>query len=109
MPRPELLAVLTALLLFGVTGGAHAEYKLDQLEKIDSLVSSKDVAGLRSYLAANPGLMRGNDELARELGRFFGCAQDGGVRCFSSRISTKKTRDGLARASTTQRQPTQIY
>lgn len=83
MPRPQLIAILTALLYFGANGGAFAAYDLAQLQEIERLVMRRDVASLRQFLSTNPGIMQGRDALATELQSFYGCAQNGGLDCFA--------------------------
>lgn len=85
MPRPRLIAIITALLCFAQAGGANAAYDIAQLQEIERLIMRKDVGSLRQFLASNPGIMEGDDALARELQSFYGCAQSGGLDCFARR------------------------
>ncbi|MBS0563322.1 MAG: hypothetical protein JSR87_02190 [Proteobacteria bacterium] len=87
MPRPQLIAIITALVCLGGAGGAFAAYDIAQLQEIERLIMRKDVGLLRQFLSANPGIMEGNDALATELHSFYGCAQSGGVECFSRRTA----------------------
>lgn len=83
MPRPRLLAIITALIFIGGGSGAKATYTLAQLQEIERFIQQKDVASLRRYLLVNPEIMTGNDALSRELHGFFECAQSGRLDCFT--------------------------
>ena len=70
MPMSRLTAVITALMLSGWSHEACAKYNLRQLQVIEQLILDKDCGALLRYLAENPELMAGEDELARELRSF---------------------------------------
>lgn len=44
---------------------------VDQLAEIAALLERNDIAALRSYLAANPGLLNGETEIAALLRQFY--------------------------------------
>ena len=65
----RIIAIVTALLLV-VPAGRSSAASIDQLVTINRMVSQRDWAALRDYIAANPSLVEGSDPLAVELGRF---------------------------------------
>ncbi len=83
MPGPKLTAIITALLLMGSHQVVQAGYSLSQLQKIDRYMSNKDCAGLWTYLARNPAIMKGNDPLSRELRKFMSGISNGLIECAS--------------------------
>lgn len=86
MPEPRLLAIITALLL--IAGApARADYDIAQLQQIESYILQKDCAALWQYLVANPGIMAGNDALARELQIFVAATERGQLDCFAARTA----------------------
>ncbi|MBT8408285.1 MAG: hypothetical protein KJN93_01510 [Alphaproteobacteria bacterium] len=84
MPDPKLLAVITALCLFGGQGHAQARYTVEQLLEIEQLIVSKDCTALRGYLAVNPEVMVGSDPLAIELRKFSQSVDTGLIECLAA-------------------------
>ncbi|MBA3324487.1 MAG: hypothetical protein H0T41_04195 [Rhodobacteraceae bacterium] len=67
----KLVTVVSAMMLGLHLGSAVAgEPSLDQLAEIESILSSNDVAALRSFLNLNPELLEGETQLAILLRRF---------------------------------------
>lgn len=83
MPRPRLIAIITALILMGGGSGALAAYNLAQLEEIEGMILRNDVSSLRQFLLSNREVMEGNDALSRELHAFFECTEGGRLDCFA--------------------------
>ncbi|TMV04212.1 hypothetical protein FGK63_18160 [Ruegeria sediminis] len=88
MPDKRLVAVVTALLLMMTSHGARADASLEQLLIIDQLLTKNDTKSLWTYIHENPELLRGDDELARELRNFYDTAAVGRLRFdFESQVS----------------------
>jgi hypothetical protein len=85
MPGPQLVAVVTAMILFATGGAGQAQQTLAQLQEIERLISLRDCGGLWSYVRANPALMQGDDALARELRTFVESTERGALDCFAAR------------------------
>lgn len=86
MPHSRLLATITALCLFGGGVQAQSVFTFAVLQDIERLIVSKDCAGLRNYLAADPRLMAGSDPLARELRSFANGVDSGLIDCLSAAL-----------------------
>ncbi|MCB2135852.1 MAG: hypothetical protein KDE08_07890 [Rhodobacteraceae bacterium] len=86
MPGPKLMAIITAMIMMAATGGARAEYSLAQLQELERLILAKNCGSLWAYLQENPGIMAGDDPLARELQIFVRSTQRGLVNCFSTTV-----------------------
>ncbi|WP_299819918.1 hypothetical protein [uncultured Jannaschia sp.] len=63
------ISAMVMAMPFGHTASA-ADPTLEQLEVIQDLLESNDVARLRLYLAENPELLQGYTDLSRLLGQF---------------------------------------
>jgi hypothetical protein len=85
MPSPRLLAVVTAMLMIAGAAGGQQGASLGDLERIESFIQSKDCGGLWSFVTTQPGLLEGNDPLARELRVFVASTERGLLDCFASR------------------------
>ena len=85
MFHPQLIAVLTALGLLAEASPARADYTLEQLQNIEGLISTKNCAGLWTFVQANPGLTSGDDPLANELRVFVASTERGQLNCFAAR------------------------
>ena len=77
------MAVVTALMLVASPQSGNAAYTLSQLKVIESLLESKDCAGLWSFIAQNPAITDGNDPLAQELRNFMSGISNGLIDCVS--------------------------
>lgn len=87
MFHPRLIAVVTALVLLTTAVPVRAGYTLDQLQDIESLISSRNCEGLWLFVKSNPEIMQGNDPLANELRVFVAATERGQLDCFASRTS----------------------
>ncbi len=96
MPSPRLMAVVTALMLVAGAQSGQAAYSLAQLEEIEKLIVRKDCSGLWSFLAANPGILDGNDPLAVELRQFMSGVNGGLIDCVSVGPGIAPSVDDLA-------------
>ena len=85
MPSPRLLAVVTAMLMIAGAARGQQGASLGDLERIEGFIQSKDCGGLWSFVTAQPGLLQGNDPLARELRVFVASTERGLLDCFASR------------------------
>jgi hypothetical protein len=70
MANQRIVAIVTALLLMSTTASAVQAASIEELRKIDAMVSTQDWAGLYSMVLANPRLISGNDPLSSELRTF---------------------------------------
>lgn len=69
--RRRLGATASAMILAMQLGSPlAAEPTVEQLSEIKDLLASNDVTALRSYVAQNPELAQGNDDLAVLLRKF---------------------------------------
>lgn len=87
MPEPRLMAIVTALMLMAGTVPARAAYDIAQLQQIERYIVSKDCGALWQYLTVNPGIMSGDDALARELRVFVSATERGQIACFGARTT----------------------
>ena len=83
MPSRRLLALVTILTCLGGAAGAQTPFSIDQLREIEGLVISRNCAGLRFFIAANPELVRGGDPLSVELRNFAAGVDQGLIDCLS--------------------------
>ncbi len=88
MPNPRLLAMITAAVMFAPATGVNAEFTLNELQRIEQLIVSKDCGALWSHLRKNPGLTQGADPLAAELRNFANGINGGLVNCLSVQQGT---------------------
>ena len=69
--RKRIGATVSAMIVAMQLGSPlAAEPTVEQLTEIKELLATNDVAALRSYVASNPELAEGDDELAVLLRRF---------------------------------------
>jgi hypothetical protein len=85
MPSPRLLAVVTAMIMIAGAARGQQGASLGDLERIEGFIQSKDCGGLWSFVTTQPGLLEGNDPLARELRVFVASTERGLLDCFASR------------------------
>jgi hypothetical protein len=72
MNHRTFAASVSALILATQLGSPllSAEPDLEQLSRIEALLTENDVAGLRDYIARNPELLEGDTEMAQLLRQF---------------------------------------
>ena len=83
MPRPNLIAIITAMIMFGGPASAQSAFSIDELRRIESLINAKDCGALRDYLRANPRFLVGADPLAVELRVFARDVDAGRLDCYA--------------------------
>lgn len=72
MANQRIVAIVTALLLMSTSASAstHQCASIEELQRIDAMVSKQDWAGLYSMLLERPELFQCDDPLSNELRAF---------------------------------------
>jgi hypothetical protein len=79
------MAVVTAMIMIAGAARGQQAVSLNDLQRIESFIQAKDCGGLWSFVTSQPGLLQGNDPLARELRVFVASTERGLLDCFASR------------------------
>ncbi|MFD0981443.1 hypothetical protein [Tropicimonas aquimaris] len=100
--------MVTALMMSAAAFGARGEVTLEQLQTIDSLLTTNNTRALWAYLQEYPELLAGEDELSLELRKFCTDVTLGRLRCHyipeTGGVQAARTAGGVAgvRASSSQ-------